>query len=238
MYLIYVLAKTTSPKATKQGDIDLLPDQDLKPVMVAINRCENEFFVREHDSRRAGAKQDDAYAHISRIFCRLREHEGEIPKCEEDPASAVEGGRAQLAVALATIFFKPNDSEPIAGDFVEHVMDRTRLADKIAIVGYTGDALSMRKSEVLGLERARTVRNMLKAGGVKCRMIAMARPKCNYAKRMRLSHRVEIVAIFLGKEEKCEAPSRKVTKKRKNAVPKAGKGKRGESISIISKELN
>ncbi|MCY4324725.1 MAG: hypothetical protein OXC81_01715 [Betaproteobacteria bacterium] len=211
MYLIFVMARTVSPATLKKGSIKKLPEHDLKPVMVAINRSDPEYFVREHDSRRSGTKQDKNYADIPRIFCKLSESGGSLVD-QDDPHKSMCDGKAQMAVVLATIVLPAKAAEPESDEFVKYVAQRSRLADRIVVAGYTDDRLSMRKSEILGLERARTVKRMLEEEQIKVPITAVARPKCNYSKLGKLSNRVEVTALFFSdvdsKQETEASPER------------------------------
>ena len=230
MYLILVMARTISPAALKKRSAKKLPEHDLKPVMIAINRSEPEYFVREHDSRRYGTRQDDSYADIPRVFCRLSECDGAAVK-NGDPEDAVASGRSQMAVVLATVVVPPDATEPESDDFASYVADRSRLADRIVVAGYTDDSLSMRKSEILGLERARAVKRILVQNKIKAPITAIARPKCNYSRIKKLSHRVEVTALFFG------APEQEKIGDSAAASEKKGKRGRNEKIGISKREV-
>ena len=219
MYLILVMARTISPTSLKKSE-KKLPAHDLKPVLVAINRKEPEYFVREHDSRRSGTKQDAAYKDIPRVFCRLSECTG---TCKKDSEDALAGGRAQMAVFLATVVLPADAIEPEGDDFSQYVAERSRVADRIVVIGYTDDRLSMRKSEALALERARAVKRILEKNGIKAPITVVARPKCNYAKSRKLSNRVEVAALFFGSGGGKDAPA----KRRGGRKGKKAAGSRG-----------
>ena len=225
MYLIMVMARTIYPSTLGKRSQKELPEHDLKPVLVAINRKDPEYFVREHDSRRYGSRQDEAYRGIARVFCRLSECDNPASE-KDDRQEDMVGGRAQMAVCLATVVVPAAAIEPEGDDFVQYVADRSRLADRIVVVGYTGNKLSMKKSEILAIERARAVKAMLLRGGIKAPITAIARPKCNYSRLNKLSHRVEVTALFFSNSdaEKKEAASGKHREGKAGRQPRIGAG--------------
>ena len=160
--------------------------------MVAINFNEPEYIVCDHDSHRGGTRQDAACKGIPRLFCRL------TPERKDVEEGLFAGGRAQMAMFLATVVLPADSIEPEGDDFSQYVAGRSRVADRIVVSGYTDDRMSMRKSEALALKRARVVKRILEQNGVRAPFTAIARPKCNYARCRRLSHRVEVAALFSG----------------------------------------
>lgn len=202
MYLIYVSAKEQNSGKAQAN----MPEQDLQPIMLAISCDKHRYFLRESDSKHIKTSKPKGYESVDRIFVNLRcadddeDQEGHHPS-DEGLQESMEAGKAQLAVALATIFFGRGKAAPLREDFVDHVRERSRLADRLVIAGYTDSKCSMGRSELLGMERGLSVHQALQEGGVSVPMVVVSRPACAQGKTDTVSRRVEITALFRGGDD-------------------------------------
>ena len=198
MYLIYVSAKQQDSKATN------LPQQqtehDLQPVMLALTRSNTSYFLREAATKSIDNPKPDGFTDVERLFVRLRE----CKEDEDDDALSTAGkadaaeAETQLAVALATIYFCKGRIVPQRQDFTSYIRERSRLADKLIIAGYTDDDCSMSQSEFIAISRAAHVREVLTKEGIDIPIVAIARPKCCFADKAKWSRRAEVIALFTG----------------------------------------
>ena len=209
MYLIYVTAKD-GKSPTKDND-DGLPEVDLQPIMLAISKPNLEYILREADSKEIEVDKPKGHDKIERIFVRLRSCDDEGTEgvgYDDEPNEAksfeesIEEGDAQMAIALATIYFGRGKTEPYKVDYLDHVRTRTRLADKIVVAGYADEDCTMEQSEEMCLRRALRVRETLvEDGGIEVPIVAVSRPKCCYAEKDSLARRVEVTALFNSKDD-------------------------------------
>ncbi len=198
MYLIYVSAKQEDQKSDVQPQ--QYTDHDLQPIMLALTRNQSNYFLREADTKSIDNPKPEKFADIERLFVRLRKCDDDTPKDSAKPDDEVEADssneEAQLAVALATVYFGKGGTEPLQEDFASYVRSRSRLADKLIVAGYTDDDCSMTKSEFLALSRAMSVRDLFLQEGIEIPVVAIARPKCCFAGKPKWSRRVEVTALF------------------------------------------
>lgn len=191
MYLIYVSAR--HERLDREPPSREMP-QDLQPVMLALNCKKLEYLMREAKSRSRKIPKPEGCEDVDRIFVKLRRTE-----CSEDCESLyeiLEQGKAQLAIGLATVFFGKGSAEPVDRQFSRYVRDRSRVADRVLVTGYTDKNCTLAVSERIGMERARAVRRILEDDGLECPVVAISRASAAYATHARWSRRVEITALF------------------------------------------
>ena len=110
-------------------------------------------------------------------------------------------GKFQLAVSLATIYFAQGFTTPAIIDYIHHIRERSRLADRLIVVGYTDPECKFSDSEFIAFKRAEAVKQTLVAGMVDVPISTIARPLCRFAHTYSACRRVEVIAIYTGAKE-------------------------------------
>ena len=191
MYLIYL---TANPIGGSDIPRDELPRVDVQPLMLALTRHAREYILRDGETKGQDHDAPDGCEGVERVFVTLRESEEGCDR--EEACASVDCNDAMIAVALATVFFGEGEAEPGNVDFVEHVKERTRLADKVVVAGYTDPDCSLGQSEALAMSRARAVRDSLVAGGLIVPVVAISRPLSCFSRNDSVARRVEVTALY------------------------------------------
>ena len=192
MYLIYVCAK--HPK-NKLPETAKLP-QDIEPLLLGVHCKKESYFLRDASTKKEDIPKPKGYEHVERIFVRLNQAEDDNDENGSSLCDAFEEGEAQLAVALATVLFQKGKVEPTQQEFVEYVIARSRIADRLVIAGYTDKKCDLSTSEKIAHERATEVKRLLVENGLCIPVITISRPASSYAASAKYSRRVEITALF------------------------------------------
>lgn len=199
MFLIYVSARK---QGKKKFDPAIIP-QDLKPIVIGLHHEKRKSIIREFDTRDIELPMPRGYGKLERLFVKIREADAKhIPGGTIPPEleRLLQEGTAQLAVALATTFFGKGKAKPQDRTFADYVIKRSRIADKILVVGYTDRDCSLAESEILALDRAEIVTEILQAAGLDIPVMVVSRPACLFAPTATLSRRVEVAALYRGSE--------------------------------------
>lgn len=245
MYLIYVSARQKSSKKLKIDDIP----QDLQPIMLALNCDKTAYFLREADSREDKLPLPTGFKGAERIFVKVNEVSSMEELEEKGPSSeelegALDDGKAQLAVALATIFFDQGKTDTQDRNFCAYIRDRSRIADRIVVAGYTDRNCTLAESERISMRRAESIKRILAKEGLEAPVVTVSRPACAYAPTDQLSRRVEVAALFFsgsedneGKKKPALPPQPKAGKDKSSKQTKAGKAaKLGKKAKPSSKK--
>lgn len=198
MQLIYITDKDAEQRHyTARDRRQECPPNDIEPMLLALLRGGKDFILRD-----AGAPpppRRGSLAGVDRYSVAVDQARQQLRAQRQAAAAEVRDlaadGDVQVAVALATIYFSGGSAAPREVDYVAHIEERCRLADKLVLVGYTDPLCSMGDSEELAYRRACEVRTTLDAA-IDIPIVAIARPLCRYAPTDCASRRVEVACLY------------------------------------------
>ncbi|MBF2735038.1 MAG: hypothetical protein ISN26_02975 [Betaproteobacteria bacterium AqS2] len=199
MNLIYVSDRRRAPRYATGARDQEAPEHDIEPLLLALLHRARDFVLRDAGAAGGRIKPKGATAGVARYSVEvgqarrcLREAQR---RCSTQLRRLIADGEVQVAVALATIYFDRGCGHPAEVDYIEHIVERSRLADKLVAVGYTDPACTPAASEDLAYRRALAVRRTLRHD-VDLPVVAIARPLCRYAETDEESRRVEVASLY------------------------------------------
>ena len=197
MNLIYVSDRHAAPRYATGARDEQSPEHDIEPLLLALLHRARDFVLR--DAGAAGVPPRGAPAGVARYSVEVAQARRQLRAVQrrsgEQLRRLMDEGEVQVAVALATIYFDRGDAKPAVIDYVEHVAERSRLADRVVAVGYTDPSCTPAGSEELAYRRACEVRESF-AGALGVPVVAIARPLCRYAPTDAESRRVEVASLY------------------------------------------
>lgn len=198
MFILHFTAKDAGPPGTESASG--APAYDFQPAVAGFTKPGLECVLREEDARDIKVLDYDGVNGVIKVFLPDRGSKGcAAPEnLAKEFEEALDEGDVRLALSLVRIYFGRGMSEPFAVDYVDHVLSRSRIADRIVVAGYTDDDCTMAESAVLGMRRAHRVRRTLVNGGAEMQVFTVSRPKSGFAPDERYSRRVEVSAVFGG----------------------------------------
>ncbi len=198
MFILHFTATDAIPLGTESASGPAR--YDFQPPVAGLTKPGTEFVLREEDVRDIEVFGYDGAQGVFKVFLpdRGSKRRSAPRELARDFEEALDEGDVRLALSLVKIYFAKGMSEPFAVDYVDHVLSRTRIADRIVVAGYTDGDCTMAESVALGLRRAYTIRKTLVRGGTDVPVFAVARPKSGFAPDERYSRRVEVSAVFGG----------------------------------------
>lgn len=199
MNLIYVSDRRTAPRYATGARDEEAPEHDIEPLLLALLHRARDFVLRDAGAGGGKARPAGATAGIARYSVEVAQARRHLRaaqrRCGTQLRRLIEDGEVQVAVALATIYFERGCGHPAEVDYIEHIVERSRLADRLVAVGYTDPACTPAASEELAYRRARAVRRTL-SHDLDLPVVAIARPLCRYARTDEESRRVEVASLY------------------------------------------
>lgn len=198
MFILHFKATDAAPPRTGPAGGPLA--YDFQPALAGFTKPGTDCILREEDARDYEVVRFGGCENVAKMFVKPGGNGGGPVPADlmKEFEEALDEGDVRLTLSLARIYFGRGMSEPFAVDYVDHVLSRSRIADRIVVAGYTDDDCTMAESAVLGMRRAHRVRRTLVNGGADVQVFTVSRPKSGFAPDERYSRRVEVSAVFGG----------------------------------------
>lgn len=167
------------------------PGLEMESLLLGAVSAEEEVVIWDADSSHKGTESSFQVSSKARSFFV-------VPSESFEPGEGFDVDSVYIATDLAVIYANKGEAKPEVVDYVPHIRDKSRLADKIIITGFTDPDIEPVAAEKLALARANEVKATLENElSDDISYFIASRPLSYFGKTDDDCRRVEVAALYL-----------------------------------------